>query len=246
MVAGALAPAAEARHASMPGPTSFSVGLVDDPTFLDPSESDRARGLWFARAHGIAAGWVRLGVYWQFIAPHPSCTRHESRRPRLLLGGDRCRRPGRCRPRRETGPPARLPAGVGAGAPSTEGCRSEYVAPERDAVRAVCPGRSDPLLRPVSRPAAPAPPTAESHDVPDLERAKPAHQPLAAVDPRSAGSSRRRRARGSTALCSMPATRTSRRSSGTRRCSRPDLGPTAIRRASTACARSRSCESCCV
>ena len=68
-MAGALAPAAEGRHASMPGPTSFSAGLVDDPTFLDPSESDRVRGLWFARAHGIAAGWVRLGVYWQFIAP---------------------------------------------------------------------------------------------------------------------------------------------------------------------------------
>ena len=76
LVAGALARSAVARRAAWPGPTSFSVGLVDDPTFLDPSEAETVRGAWFARAERISAGWVRLGVYWQFIAParpeHPT------------------------------------------------------------------------------------------------------------------------------------------------------------------------------
>ena len=62
-------PGAVAHPATLPGPASFSEGIVDDPTFLDPYASEATRTSWFAAAHRIAAGWIRLGVYWQFIAP---------------------------------------------------------------------------------------------------------------------------------------------------------------------------------
>ncbi len=52
---------------ALPGPPSFSTGFVDEANFQSPIASVRA--LWFARARALGSRWVRLGAYWNQIAP---------------------------------------------------------------------------------------------------------------------------------------------------------------------------------
>ncbi|HEY3728957.1 MAG TPA: hypothetical protein VGL51_17390 [Solirubrobacteraceae bacterium] len=53
--------------ASLPGPRFMSTGLVDDSAFEGPVPATRTT--WLRRARQLGSSWVRLGVYWQDIAP---------------------------------------------------------------------------------------------------------------------------------------------------------------------------------
>ncbi len=77
--------AAGAQAASLPGPSSISEGITDDPTFLDPSETEATRNAWFARGQQVHESWVRLGAYWQFIATTKPRDPTQSERPELRL-----------------------------------------------------------------------------------------------------------------------------------------------------------------
>jgi hypothetical protein len=70
---GAVARASEDFHgglAALPGPATFTTGLVDQGVFESPSAS--VRSSWLARARALGSQWVRLDVRWVLIAPaHP-------------------------------------------------------------------------------------------------------------------------------------------------------------------------------
>jgi hypothetical protein len=55
------------HSASLPGPSFMSTGFVDDSAFEGPAPATRTT--WLRRARQLGASWVRLGVYWQDIAP---------------------------------------------------------------------------------------------------------------------------------------------------------------------------------
>jgi hypothetical protein len=59
--------AAAARPATVPGPSSFTTGLVDQGVFESPSTAVRSR--WLDRARALGSQWVRLDVRWALIAP---------------------------------------------------------------------------------------------------------------------------------------------------------------------------------
>jgi hypothetical protein len=55
------------RAASLPGPTSFSTGLVDITAFQDSTH--RVRRLWLSRAEKLGSTAIRVDVDWSSIAP---------------------------------------------------------------------------------------------------------------------------------------------------------------------------------
>jgi hypothetical protein len=55
------------RAASLPGPANLSLGLVDDPLFVNSPDS--VRGLWLSRAQAVGSTTVRLPAWWALIAP---------------------------------------------------------------------------------------------------------------------------------------------------------------------------------
>lgn len=63
--AASPSPASSASARGMLGPGGFSTGLDDDASFETASSSVT----WLGRARGVGAGWVRLGVRWNDIAP---------------------------------------------------------------------------------------------------------------------------------------------------------------------------------
>ncbi len=58
---------AASRAASMPGPTSFSTGLVDITTFQ--YSTHRVRRSWLSRAEKLGSSAIRVDVDWSTIAP---------------------------------------------------------------------------------------------------------------------------------------------------------------------------------
>lgn len=65
--------AATSRALALPGPSAMTLGLADDPIFLQSPAS--VRGSWVARAETIGSRAVRLNVVWAAIAP-PSRPAH--------------------------------------------------------------------------------------------------------------------------------------------------------------------------
>jgi hypothetical protein len=53
--------------AALPGPASFTTGLVDDPLFA--FSSGPLRSLWLARARALGSTSVRIEVFWNRVAP---------------------------------------------------------------------------------------------------------------------------------------------------------------------------------
>ncbi len=56
-----------AAVSAMPGPASFSTGVVDEALFQNPVPG--VRSLWFGRAQSLGSTWVRMRANWYQIAP---------------------------------------------------------------------------------------------------------------------------------------------------------------------------------
>jgi hypothetical protein len=75
LLGGALALMAPARSLArvavrppLPGPASFTTGIIDDPYFLGPPAA--TVDTWMGRAEGIGSSTIKIGVTWAGIAPY--------------------------------------------------------------------------------------------------------------------------------------------------------------------------------
>lgn len=80
MAAAALFGVLALPAAAMPGPSSMTLGFVDDPAFQDPSSASAAH--WLSIARGMGSTNVRLGIIWADIAPPTRPVRFNAGDPR--------------------------------------------------------------------------------------------------------------------------------------------------------------------